>query len=1031
MKNIRALMAGLAIAFSCAFDAALAQTLNTSTTLRVQVEDLDAVVMPGFQAYWIDELGTHRMDVLPDGTLEANNVPMKVGLLVQDPVGGPVRFELELPDSPYVEARVRLDQTGDAKVMTRSVGRAEYLGGVTGDVALPGPAGVGNASPRGVPGVLFGGLSILGDDCRNPIAISGSGIFPYSNLFATTDGAANAACTFLGSSQILNDVWYCWTADCTGTATLTNCGLSLGDSKVAVYDGCGCPATMGNLLACSDDECGILGNKAFLQFDAVAGQQYLIRIGDSPDAFLPGTLGAFLIVCDAVVNDECEGAIPITVPTIVDGSTTGASIDDASAPSCPGGSITSPGVWYSLIGDGSEIGLSTCAFGTNYDTKLSVYCGECDDLTCITANDDIGGFCGVTSAVSFCSQPGIEYKVLVHGWGGQSGDFELLVTSLGPCFSPVVDCVERVGACCLGEVCRVREAGDCQDAGGFFQGDRTDCCGTGVYDLEPSMTAFESIAPTGTDLGLTSLDDSATDVPIGFVFDFFGEGRTTINVASHGYASFNADDLIDFIPNPIPDLFDPNDLIAPYWDDYDLSFAGAVYAETLGEPGARRFVLEWNGVVETFTMNPPRTFQLILDEATGCVEFVYEMIPANAAGIGIGLENALGTHGYSIDSTTVAAGQAYRFCPRMGSTCPCEPLYLGDEDKVDFSTLDGSDYDLDRAQNGKVELCGLYMEGNSWIDFDCYDAHLTVRGDVVMCGQARLFDEYLCDYGPDVELEICGDLVMSQLASIRADGLLHGGSIDVCVRGSIRMEDITQIRANGDEDGGEITLQARRDFEMADDFTQITANGRNGGTIDIDTCGGAPDSLSVKGTIHANGPGPLGVGGTVELRARQGGIRIYGFQRVQAQGGAANGTVDLTAAIGIGPNDPPTTIPPANVDGANPSLEPCRCASVSEEEFEDPVECDLGGGDCNANGIDDLCELDCNVNGIPDDCEALVLMDCNANLIPDLCEVDCNDNDIPDDCEGPGADCNANGVIDECELFCNDFNENLVPDDCD
>ena len=46
---------------------------------------------------------------LPDGSLEANNVPMKVDLLVQDPLGGPVEFELELPDSAYVEARVRID----------------------------------------------------------------------------------------------------------------------------------------------------------------------------------------------------------------------------------------------------------------------------------------------------------------------------------------------------------------------------------------------------------------------------------------------------------------------------------------------------------------------------------------------------------------------------------------------------------------------------------------------------------------------------------------------------------------------------------------------------------------------------------------------------------------------------------------------------------------------------------------------------------------------------------------------------------
>ncbi len=46
--------------------------------------------------------------------------------------------------------------------------------------------------------------------------------------------------------------------------------------------------------------------------------------------------------------------------------------------------------------------------------------------------------------------------------------------------------------------------------------------------------------------------------------------------------------------------------------------------------------------------------------------------------------------------------------------------------------------------------------------------------------------------------------------------------------------------------------------------------------------------------------------------------------------------------------------------------------------------------DCNANGIDDGCELagnDCNANGIPDDCDiAAGSADCNANGVPDECE---------------------------------------------
>lgn len=115
-------------------------------------------------------------------------------------------------------------------------------------------------------------------------------------------------------------------------------------------------------------------------------------------------------------------------------------------------------------------------------------------------------------------------------------------------------------------------------------------------------------------------------------------------------------------------------------------------------------------------------------------------------------------------------------------------------------------------------------------------------------------------------------------------------------------------------------------------------------------------------------------------------------------------------------------------------------------------------GDCNQNGVPDLCDLasgtssDCDSNGVPDECDiaAGVLPDCNGNGIadacdiasgtstdcdgdgrPDECDYDCNQNGVPDACDvssGASADCDANGVPDECDLDCN---ANGVPDACD
>ncbi len=104
-----------------------------------------------------------------------------------------------------------------------------------------------------------------------------------------------------------------------------------------------------------------------------------------------------------------------------------------------------------------------------------------------------------------------------------------------------------------------------------------------------------------------------------------------------------------------------------------------------------------------------------------------------------------------------------------------------------------------------------------------------------------------------------------------------------------------------------------------------------------------------------------------------------------------------------------------------------------------------GGDDCNANGLDDSCELaegitpDCNRNGIPDSCDIAdgLSADCNGNAVPDECDIadgvsqDCNGNGIPDECE---QDCNGNGVPDDCDIadgVSSDCNGNGAPDECD
>lgn len=90
-------------------------------------------------------------------------------------------------------------------------------------------------------------------------------------------------------------------------------------------------------------------------------------------------------------NDLCANAIPITLGTVVSGSTAGATTDTDTNPStctCGDAPITDPGVWYTFTGTGGTVGLETVV-PYFFDTKLSLYSGSCDNLTCVAGNDDI------------------------------------------------------------------------------------------------------------------------------------------------------------------------------------------------------------------------------------------------------------------------------------------------------------------------------------------------------------------------------------------------------------------------------------------------------------------------------------------------------------------------------------------------------------------------------------------------------------------------------------------------------------------
>lgn len=136
------------------------------------------------------------------------------------------------------------------------------------------------------------------DDCTDWLPIP-DGTFVVDTTGATTDGVGDPLCSFFGDDQIGCDIWFCYTASCSGIVTASLCGSNF-DTKMAVYQGAVCPPNAP--IACNDDFCDL---QSFVSFQAVAGSQYLIRVG----GFNCATGLANLTV--SCTNIECSGSAQI------------------------------------------------------------------------------------------------------------------------------------------------------------------------------------------------------------------------------------------------------------------------------------------------------------------------------------------------------------------------------------------------------------------------------------------------------------------------------------------------------------------------------------------------------------------------------------------------------------------------------------------------------------------------------------------------------------------------------------------------
>ena len=245
---------------------------------------------------------------------------------------------------------------------------------------------------------------------------------------------------------------------------------------------------------------------------------------------------------DAPANDACEDAIPVAPGTLVAGTTLGATFDNVGT--CVT-SNTAPGVWYEVMGTGNEMSATTCpdlfpGAGADFDTKISVFCKDCDERACVTGNDDVSCSVIFRSGVTWCSQMGATYLILVHGFSSATGDFNLGVWESGGLCDAEVQCLPE-GACCTcldpPFNCDITTQGGCLAKGGIPRGAGTNC--TPQLGDPVVYVSYPGLPITGPPVSDTiTVAESFTigdvNIDLGITHTWIGDVEATV---SHGGVS--------------------------------------------------------------------------------------------------------------------------------------------------------------------------------------------------------------------------------------------------------------------------------------------------------------------------------------------------------------------------------------------------------------------------------------------------------------------------------------------------------------
>ncbi len=473
---------------------------------------------------------------------------------------------------------------------------------------------------------LMAGTTLMGETLVN-----------FTNDYA---GGTNCSTTFAGLDRT-----YSFTVPAGEQALFTvtpGTGLNTSISVVDATVGCGA----GACLAGSDN--GLTGAADTLSFANPTMQpRNVFIIVDSSSTSTPTTFSVGVTTSMIPANDICETAgTAITASSSVMGTLVGKANDynwSSTTNGCASGTTNLDAVHAVTIGAGQQLTATVATTSGTWNPTLQIVdgttCAAGTTQTCLVgaalSSSTTVGSAETARFINTGTTPRTVFVVVETSTTTGHGDYGLTIDLAAPTYA-----VSSITAACT--------------------------------DL--------SMAP---DLMLLGDGVSTAIAPIGFTATYLGTPMTHFSVNTDGLAqlwpSATGTPLASFVTNvAIPTAANPNNYLAPFWDDLEAETANGSRAAALvtGTAPNRTLVIEWNNWSFFGIARPERLrFQAKVYETTNVVEFHYCSMLTNTgtdptrtegSSATIGLENDTGASGVQAGFNrplSAVTGGGYRFTP--------------------------------------------------------------------------------------------------------------------------------------------------------------------------------------------------------------------------------------------------------------------------------------------------------------------------------------------------------------------------------